>query len=226
MSLSIIQSVSGFSVSSLTIDPTGDLNAGTPVTITFYIGDNQITTSDTLVITTDLKNPVWTYEIYLSNLHNPSTTVNGNPLKIAGWLINYPSDAGPVNLDITLKGTVPSKPSASKNLLKIVEVDSKDSVIAYPPGFNLPMPVKTTLKPIHTIKDTTTDTPASTDTMIQIENTETEAPISTGTGNETPEETASPRFTTRPSNTPTPASPVNLLGIIGAVGIAFLVMKK
>jgi hypothetical protein len=224
ISLSIVQSVSGFSISSLKIDPSGDLSAGTPVTITFILSTEN-PADNNFVITTDLKDPVWSWSIRFYG-DNPQKAVNGDTLTISGYLVSYGSSGNAV-FPIELKGTVPSKPSAKKNLLKIEETDSKGDVIAYPPGYNLPMPVKSTPKPTHTVEDTIIDTPTITGTMIQIENTETEAPISAGTVNVAPKETAAPRFTEWPSNTPTPASPLGIeAGSVAIIVVALLVMRR
>lgn len=225
VSLCIIPGVSGFSISSLATDPSGDISAGDSVTISFILSPANMSRDNFLVITTDLKNPVWKWRTRINNQDSPQPTVYEDYFKISGYSYT-PGSSGNAVFPVDLIGTVPLKPSANQNLLEIKETDSKGEVVAGSPGYNLPMSVKTTPKPTRTSENTITYFPTPAGTMVQEENTENKSLNATGSNTITPKETASPLFTTGQGNPPAPESPVDPLVIIGTVGVAFLVMRK
>jgi hypothetical protein len=223
--LSIVQGVSGFSVLSLTTDPSGDIRAGDPVTVSFIVSPANMSRDNFLVITTDLKNPVWKWRTRMNNQDSPHAAVYEDYFKISGYSYT-PGSSGNAVFPVDLTGSVPLKPSANQHLLEIKETDSKGEVVAGSPGYSLPVSVKTTPEPARTSDDTITDITASAGMIVQDENTENKPDTSTGSNILNPKEAASPLRTTGPGNPPAPESPVDPLEIIGVVGIAFLVMKK
>lgn len=137
-----VQSVPGFSVSAVTINPPGDLFAATPVNVSFDIPCKDIQLYDHLVITTDLVNPVWDTRLVTDFKDTPvrSAFPQGNTLTIPGAVFNLQGmKKGTVR--IHLNGIVPWDPSAGRNLLRIRQMDAEGSAYAYPSGFSLSMSI-------------------------------------------------------------------------------------
>jgi hypothetical protein len=136
-----VQGASGFSVSSASVNPSGDLEDGTPVTVTCEIPRTGILLYDQLEIITDLDAPAWDPIVIVRNQETPVTpaSVHGNTLTLNGALYNYPS-AVPVKVRVRVKGTVPYNHTTSQRLLGIRQLDAEGTEYAYPSGYSLRMP--------------------------------------------------------------------------------------
>jgi len=127
--------VSAFSVSTVTIDPSGDLLPGTPVTVSYKIdfaasGDETFASSNTLQMITDLEKPKWTWTLLLDSVENPRPQEGGRMLELSGWDLSYPSNIEE-SLRVTLEGTSPTVTATSnKTIIKLQEVDSRNAVIS------------------------------------------------------------------------------------------------
>jgi hypothetical protein len=227
IALIIVQGVSGFSVSSVRVNPSGDLRDGTPVTVTFEIPRTGILLYDQLVITTDLDTPVWDPVVRVRDQETPLNPAfaHGNTLTINGAEYHYPSGVQ-VTVRVIMNGTVPYNHTPSQKLLDIRQLDAEGSGYAYPSGYTLPMPgspaptlSETDTEPAtpaknpvseHTIPATLTRVPAGTSPITTLPVAgETRSIPTAGTG-----------------STPAAAGPSEPLVIFGTAGIAFLLMKK
>lgn len=130
-----IQIVSAFSVSTVTIDPSGDLLPGTPVTVSYKIdfaasAGETFPSSNSIQMITDLEKPKWTWTLLLNGVENPRPQEGGRMLELSGWDLSYPSDIEE-SLRVTLEGTAPTVTATSnKTVIKIQEVDSRNAVIS------------------------------------------------------------------------------------------------
>ncbi|MEN6396035.1 MAG: hypothetical protein ABFC78_06085 [Methanoregula sp.] len=130
-----IPAVSAFTVEGMTIEPSGSLTPGTTVTASFKIGFSASSSltfpeGSDLVLTTDLKDPSWSYTILLDDVENPRNPVGGKTLELSGFELSYPSSVSEV-IRVTLKGTAPSVDATSeKNILNVKEVDSNGNTVA------------------------------------------------------------------------------------------------
>lgn len=216
-----VQGVSGFSVSSASVNPSGDLEDGTPVTVTCEIPRAGILLYDQLEITTDLQAPVWDPVIIVRNQETPITpaSAHGNTLTLNGAVYNYPS-AVPVNVRVTVKGTVPYNHTTSQRLLGIRQLDAEGTEYAFPSGYILSMPGSPPLAipETNTVMATPAENPLAGDTVPA-----TPAPVPADTflvtTVEAPEKIVS--FPTAgPTGTLAAAGPAELLLIFLAFGIA------
>ena len=222
-----VQGVSGFSVSPVSVNPSGDLREGTPVTVKFDIPRAGIQLYDQLVITTDLDNPVWDPVVLVRDQETPvnPASAQGNTLIINGAVYNYPP-AIPVKVRVMVKGTVPSNRTTSLRLLNIRQLDAEGTGYAYPSGYTLPMPGS----PPQTFSETDT-TPAIP--------TKKPLPMDTISALLTPAPTDSSQITTVPApkkavsvpitwpaSTPAAAWPAEPLLIFGTVGITRYLIRR
>jgi hypothetical protein len=115
--------VSAFSVSSMSVDPSGSLTPGTPVIVTFKVdfsasgketfpsanellmstdlfkGDFSASGKDTfppdneLQMSTDLDSPTWSYSLVLDGVDTLQPSNTGRILSVSGWVLSYPTSA-------------------------------------------------------------------------------------------------------------------------------------
>jgi hypothetical protein len=129
-----IPAVSAFSVEGMTIEPSGSLTPGSAVTASFKVGFSTSSSltfpeGSDLVLTTDLKDPTWSYTVLLDDVENPRNPVGGKTLELSGFEISYPSKVNEV-IRVTLQGTAPSVDSTiEKTILSIKEVDSNGNTV-------------------------------------------------------------------------------------------------
>ena len=218
--LLVVQGVSGFSVSTVSINPSGDLKDGMPVTVTCEIPRTGILLYDQLVITTDLDTPRWDPVVIMRDQEipvNPASAL-GNTLILNGAVYNYPS-AVPVKVRVKVNGTVPHNYTTSQRLLNIRQLDAEGTGYAYPSGYILLMPGSPPL-PLHET-DTIPATPAKnpvTENTIPAMPAPVPADSSPVTPLQAPEKTMTVP-TASPASTPAAARPGEPLLIFGAVGI-------
>jgi hypothetical protein len=126
-----IPGVSAFSLNDFSSSPSGTLNSDVPVTVSFDVGVTSGTTfpcNDDIRLTTDLKNPTWTSQIFVNGVVNNVDTVSGQTLEEIGFLLCY-SDKDDVSLHVTLEGNAPDS-SGTFTLLSAREIDSNGAIIA------------------------------------------------------------------------------------------------
>jgi len=125
---------SAFSVSSVTIDPTGSLTPGTPVMVTYKIGfqasaGETFPSSSELQMITDLEKPKWTWTLVLDGVEMPRPQAGGRMLSLSGFELSYPSDRDE-SISVTLEGTAPAVTTTSdKTIIKLQEVDTHNNII-------------------------------------------------------------------------------------------------
>jgi hypothetical protein len=195
----IIPCVAAFTVSTVDVNPPGNLAAGTPVTVTVMIdfpsggGTESFPTGNELHVSTDLEHQYWEPVLNLDGVETHLQQNAGDSLTISGWYLSY-SPGQKERLRVTLTGTIPANPSPRQDLVNIQEVDSGKNVVT---TARVAMPEAPIMAP------STTSVPTKKPTAIK----KIFTPIATGT--------------------PTPASPLGTgEGIIAATGAAFLVMKR
>ncbi|MDD1702962.1 MAG: hypothetical protein LUQ31_08300 [Methanoregula sp.] len=124
-----------FTMSTVTINPSGDLTPGTAVTVSYAInfassGDETFSSSDSLQMQTDLEKPTWTWTLVLNDVENSRPQSTNKILTLSGWDISYPSSVSE-SVKVTLEGTAPSVTSTTnKTLIKIKELDSNSNEIS------------------------------------------------------------------------------------------------
>lgn len=128
-----VSAVSAFTVSTVSIDPTGDMIPGTSVIVSYKVdfsatGDETFPSSSSLQMITDLDSPKWTWTLLLNGVENPRPQDGGKMLELSGWDLAYPSDIEE-SIRVTLEGKTPTVTSTSnKSIIKIQEVDSRNNV--------------------------------------------------------------------------------------------------
>jgi hypothetical protein len=125
-----IPAVSAFTVSSVSIDPSGSLIPGTPVTASLKIENSGIFPSgDDLQFYTDLENPKWTYTIIVNGIENPRPVMGGRTLTIVGFELAYKS-SDDVGVRVTLEGKAPAvTETTDKSIIRIQEMDAQGRAI-------------------------------------------------------------------------------------------------
>jgi hypothetical protein len=125
-----ISAASAFSVSSVSIDPSGSLIPGTPVTVSYKVENSGIFPSgDDLQFYTDLDNPLWTYTIIVNGVENARPAVGGRTLTITGFELSYKS-TDEVSVRTTLEGKAPTvTETADKTIIRIQEMGSNGIAI-------------------------------------------------------------------------------------------------
>jgi hypothetical protein len=121
-----ISAVSAFSVSSVSIDPSGSLIPGNPVTVSYKVELSGIFPSgDDLQFYTDLENPKWAYTINVNGIDNQRPAMGGKTLTITGFELAYKASDS-VAVRATLEGKAPTvTETTEKTIIRIQEVDSQ-----------------------------------------------------------------------------------------------------
>lgn len=130
-----VHCASAYTVSSITVTPSGDLTPGTAVTVSFTVqfassGDETFPSTDTLDLYTDLDNPKWTADLLLNDISNPQPMDSKKNVYLTGWILSYkPSDVDE-NLAVTLTGNAPSVTTTSdKTIVQVQELDSRNNPV-------------------------------------------------------------------------------------------------
>jgi hypothetical protein len=130
-----IQGVSAFSVSSITVDPSGSLVPGTSVLVSYKVdfsasGDETFPSSNELQMSTDLDDATWTYSLVLDGIDQPQPSGGGRVLSVSGWILSYPSSVEE-SLKVTLEGKAPTvTQTTNRTMIKIQEIDSRNNIIS------------------------------------------------------------------------------------------------
>ncbi|MCX6688641.1 MAG: LPXTG cell wall anchor domain-containing protein [Methanoregula sp.] len=126
--------VSAVTVTNPVINPTGDLTAGTNVSVSFKIdmtpaGGLTFPQEDTLQIFTDLNSPQWTTTIIRDGVNHPQPQDTGHSVYMSGWILSYPSSVQE-SVQVMLEGSVPSVPkSMNKTIVLVQELDPRNTLI-------------------------------------------------------------------------------------------------
>jgi len=129
-----ISLVSAVTVSDPVINPTGDLTAGTNVSVSFKIdmtpaGGLTFPEDNTLQIFTDLNSPQWTSTLIRDGVEHPQPASSSRSIYLSGWVLSYPSSVQE-SLRVTLQGMVPSvTKSMNKTIVLVQELDGNNAII-------------------------------------------------------------------------------------------------
>jgi hypothetical protein len=119
-----IQAVSAMSVETVTVDPSGSLTPGTPVTVQFKIDASGFPSGGEIRLFTDVDNPKWTYTIIVNGIENIRPVEGGRTLAISGFELSYKT-SDDVSVRTTLEGVAPSvTQTANKTIVRITEYDA------------------------------------------------------------------------------------------------------
>jgi hypothetical protein len=129
-----VSAVSAFTVSSVTIDPSGSLTPGTPVMVSYKIqfsasSGETFPSGSELQMSSDLEKPKWSWTLILDGVENPRPQSGGRMLSLSGFELSYPAKVDQ-SVRVTLEGTAPSvDKTTNKTIIKIQEVDQNNNVI-------------------------------------------------------------------------------------------------
>jgi hypothetical protein len=124
-----IPAASAFAVPSVSIDPSGSLIPGDPVTVSFKVETNGFPSVDDLQFYTDLDNPKWTYTIIVNGIENPQPGMGGKTVTIIGFVLSYKT-ADEVAVRVTLEGKTPAvTETTDKTIIRIQEIDAQGRTI-------------------------------------------------------------------------------------------------
>jgi hypothetical protein len=119
-----IHAVSAMSVESVTVDPSGSLTPGTPVTVQFKIDTSGFPSGGEIRLFTDVDNPKWTYTVIVNGIENLRPVEGGRTLAISGFELSYKT-SDDVSVRTTLEGVAPSvTQTANKTIVRITEYDA------------------------------------------------------------------------------------------------------
>jgi hypothetical protein len=129
----LAQGVSAFTISSLSVNPSGTLNPGDPVNISYMVyaaSGVAFPSYDDLQFVSELNDPVWTYTIAVNGVKNARPVEGGRVLTISGFELAY-QNRDEVMVTVSLTGLVPagSASGANKTLVRIQELDSRGYVL-------------------------------------------------------------------------------------------------
>jgi hypothetical protein len=123
-------------VRNVVVTPKGDIQAGTPVNVSFDIkfnptGGETFPSLRTLALVTDLQNAEWSYSTALDG--NPSPVINATErnVYISGWVLSYPSKRD-LAMHVNVTGTVPTTPKSGN--VVVLRVNVQDDTGAIIPG--------------------------------------------------------------------------------------------
>jgi hypothetical protein len=130
----LISGVSAFSVAKQTVDPSGTLNPGDPVNVSYTVyaaSGAAFPSYDDLQFVTDFNEPAWSYSILVNGVENVRPVVGGRTLTIAGFELGY-RNQDEVVVKVLLRGKIPpsSALGSTKTLVKIQELDARGYAIA------------------------------------------------------------------------------------------------
>jgi hypothetical protein len=120
-----VPAVSAFAISSISVDPSGSLIPGTPVTVSFKVNNAGSGPSSTDInFYTDLDKAVWTYSIIVDGVESPRPVQGGKSFAITGFELSYKTSQE-VDAQITLVGVAPSvTQTMNKTIVRITGTDS------------------------------------------------------------------------------------------------------
>lgn len=130
-----VPGVTAFTASSVSVDPSGSLTPGNPVTVSFKIqfpasSGETFPSGSELQMSTDLDKPKWSWTLILDGVENPRPQASGRILSLSGFELSYPSSVDQ-SIRVTLEGTAPSvDQTTNKTIIKIQEVDSNNNVVS------------------------------------------------------------------------------------------------
>lgn len=120
--------MAGIYVGNVNVRPSGDLESGkTNVSADFDIGfipigSTTFPSDQSIILTTELDNPVWTYSIVLDGIENPRPASSKKQLDLSGWELSYENKDQ--SLKVNLKGIAPKSDKSKQIQIATVSVAS------------------------------------------------------------------------------------------------------
>ena len=126
--------VSAFTVSSVSVEPSGSLIPGDSVMVTYKIqfpasGGETFPSGSELQMSTDLESAKWSWTLVLDTIDNPRPSAGGRMLSLSGFELSYPAAVDQA-VRVTMEGKVPSvDKTTNKTIIRIQEVDANGNVV-------------------------------------------------------------------------------------------------
>jgi hypothetical protein len=129
----LVSGVSAFTVTGVAITPSGTLNPGDGVNVSYTVyaaSGVAFPSYDDLQFISGLDETVWSYSIVVNGVENVRPVVGGHTVTITGFELSYPNQ-DEVLVKASLRGRIPlsSVPGSVKTLTTIQELDSRGYVI-------------------------------------------------------------------------------------------------
>lgn len=129
----LVPVVSAFTVSSIIVSPSGTLDPGDPVNISYAVyaaSGVAFPSYDDLQFVTELNDPVWSYTIAVNGVKNIRPVEGGRVLTISGFELSY-QNRDEVIVTVSLAGDIPPgwATGVNRTLVRIQELDSRGAVI-------------------------------------------------------------------------------------------------
>jgi hypothetical protein len=130
---SLVSGVSAFTVTGVTIAPSGTLNPNDSVNVSYTVyaaSGTAFPSYDDLQFVSGLDETVWYYSIIVNNVENVRPSTGGRTITLSGFELSY-RNQDEVIVKVSLKGRIPqtSVPGATKNLVTIQELDARGYAI-------------------------------------------------------------------------------------------------
>ncbi|MDO5844285.1 MAG: hypothetical protein Q4Q53_03955 [Methanocorpusculum sp.] len=128
-----VSGVSAFTYDSdAVVNPSGSLSPGETVTASMIITipKGSITSAGSLTLTSDLVDPIWTYDIYIGS--DPRSLDNkgyGQKFTISGWSLDY-GDKGTLEMTISVTGKVSNLGISPITVMSILQTPSPSGEFA------------------------------------------------------------------------------------------------
>jgi hypothetical protein len=129
----IISGVSAFTVTAVTVTPSGTLNPNSAVNISYTVyaaTGTAFPSYDDLQFVSGIDESVWLYSITVNGVTNVRPVAGGRTITISGFELSY-RNQDEVIVKVVLKGRIPpaSGTGAIKNLVTVQELDARGYVI-------------------------------------------------------------------------------------------------
>ena len=123
------QAATAMTVSSITVDPSGSLTPGTPVSAIFKIQANNFPSGGEIQLYTSLDSATWTYTILVNDVENLRPASGGHNLAISGFELSYKS-SDDVAIRINLAGVAPSvTQTTDSTIVRVSEYDANSNFV-------------------------------------------------------------------------------------------------
>lgn len=129
----LMQGVSAFSLSTVSIEPPNIINPGDAVNVSYTVyaaSGTAFPLYNDLQFVTPLENNVWTFAIVINGVENVRPVDGGRTLTISGYELSY-QDRDEVLVRVRLSGRIPSSsvPGSTRTLVTIKELDARGYAI-------------------------------------------------------------------------------------------------
>ncbi|HUW86035.1 MAG TPA: PEGA domain-containing protein [Methanoregula sp.] len=148
----LVSGVSAFTVTAVSISPSGTLNPGDLVNVSYTVyaaSGVAFPSYDDLQFISGLDNMAWSYSLVVNGVENVRPVVGGRTLTIPGFELSY-RNQDEVLVKVSLRGRIPlsSVPGSMKTLVTIQELDSRgyainSSIVTVDRLVGLPTPTPT-----------------------------------------------------------------------------------